>query len=266
MKVILRLIILLLIWGRTIPVYSQFTDSSFYATTRHTSPGITVQYSKPSHFVKAMSVTVPALMAGYGFYALENKHLISINVETREEIGEHYPNFATSWDNYMQFAPAVAVYGLNAMDVKGKNNLRDRTMIYLLSTAFMSTTVFSVKTLTHELRPDGSNFHSFPSGHTATAFAAAEFMRQEYKDQSPWYGIAGYSVAAATGAFRMYNNKHWFSDVVAGAGIGILSTKLAYWVYPSIKRSLFKEKTSNTIIVPTYQNNTFGATVVMNLQ
>ncbi|MOA07759.1 PAP2 superfamily protein [compost metagenome] len=91
-------------------------------------------------------------------------------------------------------------------------------------------------------------------------------MRQEYKDQSPWYGIAGYSVALATGTFRMYNNKHWFSDVVAGAGIGILSTKLAYWVYPSIKRTLFKDKPGKTIIVPTYQNNTLGATIVVNLK
>ena len=41
------------------------------------------------------------------------------------------------------------------------------------------------------------------------------------------------------GFLRMYNNKHWLSDVVAGAGIGIMSTKIAYWIYPVIKRKLF---------------------------
>ena len=75
-----------------------------------------------------------------------------------------------------------------------------------------------------------------------TAFAAAEFMRQEYKDVSPLYGIAGYGAATITGILRLYNNKHWVSDVVAGAGFGILSTRLAYWIYPVIKRKLFKDK------------------------
>jgi membrane-associated phospholipid phosphatase len=94
-------------------------------------------------------------------------------------------------------------------------------------------------------RPDGSSNNSFPSGHTANAFMGAEFLYQEYKDVSPWYGIAGYVVATGTGLFRMYNNRHWFSDVVAGAGFGILSTKVAYWIYPWMKEKIFKEKTKN---------------------
>ena len=99
-----------------------------------------------------------------------------------------------------------------------------------MSNILLTTTVFSVKKLTRQLRPDGSGYTSFPSGHTAEAFASAEFMRQEYKDVSPWYGIAGYAVATTTGILRLYNNKHWVRDVVAGAGFGILSTKLAYWI------------------------------------
>ena len=78
---------------------------------------------------------------------------------------------------------------------------------------------------------DGSG-RAFPSGHTATAFVAAEFIQQEFKDASPWYGFAGYTVATATGTLRMLKNAHWFSDVVAGAGVGILTTKLTYLAYP----------------------------------
>jgi membrane-associated phospholipid phosphatase len=47
-------------------------------------------------------------------------------------------------------------------------------------------------------------------------------------------------MATATGFLRMYNDKHWFSDVMAGAGIGILSTKIAYWLYPLLKNVIFK--------------------------
>ena len=113
----------------------------------------------------------------------------------------------------------------------------------------------------HRLRPDGSGYNSFPSGHTASAFAAAEFLRQEYRDISPWYGYAGYFVATATGTLRMYNNKHWFSDVVAGAGFGIASTKISYLVYPYIKRLFMPKKQSGLTFFPYFQDGTKGLMV-----
>jgi membrane-associated phospholipid phosphatase len=104
-------------------------------------------------------------------------------------------------------------------------------------------------------RPDKSNTKSFPSGHTETAFVAAEFLYQEYKDKSIWIGIGGYSVATFVGIARVYNNRHWVSDVVAGAGIGILSTKAVYWVYPHLQKTLGKKDTSlNTFVLPGYSN------------
>ena len=102
--------------------------------------------------------------------------------------------------------------------------------------------VTPVKRFTNKLRPDGSNRLSFPSGHTSQAFVSAEFLRMEYKHISPWYGIAGYTVAALTGYLRMYNNKHWFSDIAAGAGVGILSVQAIYWVYPKLKKLFIKKK------------------------
>ena len=123
----------------------------------------------------------------------------------------------------------------------------------------MGGTVNIVKNTGNIERPDGSSNNSFPSGHTATAFMGAEFLYQEYKDVSIWYGISGYIVAAGTGYFRMYNNRHWLSDVAAGAGIGILSTKIAYWIHPLIKRSIFKDKEStNGIVMPFYNGKEFG--------
>ena len=171
---------------------------------------------------------------------------------------EDHPRFAAHVDNYIQFAPAAAVFLLNLSGIKGKNTLKDASFIYAISTAVMGGTISTVKGSVHRLRPDGSAFNSFPSGHTATAFAAAEFLKQEYKDRSQWYGYAGYTVAIATGTLRMYNNKHWFSDVVAGAGIGILSTKLSYLIYPQLKRLFKPLNQPNTAFMPTYQNKLFG--------
>jgi len=108
----------------------------------------------------------------------------------------------------------------------------------------MGITVQTIKKITKVQRPEGFGTNAFPSGHTATAFAGAEFLHQEYRDISPWYGIAGYAAATTTGILRMYNNKHWFRDVVAGAGFGILATDAAYYLEPVIAKKLFHKKPS----------------------
>lgn len=212
------------------------------------------------------SLILPAAAIAYGFISLENDGLKKLNTSTKFEITESYTGPVTKLDNYLQYAPAVAVYSLNALGIKGKNNFRDRTIIYALSTVITTAIVTPLKYITKEQRPDGSDFKSFPSGHTATAFAAAEFMRQEYKDVSPWYGVLGYGAAAATGVLRLYNNKHWIGDVVTGAGVGVLSTKLAYWIYPSIKRKFFKNKPMNSMVMPFYQQGGGGVLLVYNFR
>lgn len=132
----------------------------------------------------------------------------------------------------------------------------------------MSGTVISLKSLTKVGRPDGSGFNSFPSGHTATAFVGAKFLWQEYKNVSVWYGISGYIVATGTGFFRIYNNKHWLTDVVTGAGIGILSTKEAYWIFPFVNRHIFNsKKNGNTgMVAPFYNGKQMGLGMILNLK
>ena len=214
-----------------------------------------------THFpVKAL--LLPGIMIAYGFTSLESDALKDLNEEIKEEMYTENPHKKFPLDNYLQYAPAAVVYGLNTMGIKGKHNFRDRSMIYVMSNIILTGTVFSLKKITAVQRPDGSSRTSFPSGHTAEAFASAEFLYQEYKDISPWYGIAGYAAAATTGYLRMYNNKHWLSDIVAGAGIGIASTKIAYWLYPKIQHKLFKDKMVNTMVMPAYQNGSFSLGLV----
>lgn len=206
---------------------------------------------------------IPSVLIGYGIVGIESDQLKSFNTQIRDEVTEDIDE-KTSIDDFSQWAPAASVFALDAFGIKAKNSLRDRSVILATSYAIMGATTFAGKTFTKIERPDGSANNSFPSGHTATAFAGAEFLWQEYKDESVWYGIAGYAVATGTGLFRMYNNKHWLTDVAAGAGIGILSTKVAYWINPFITKTLFgdKQQKSATTLVPSYDGTTVGLTFI----
>ena len=209
---------------------------------------------------KAYSFILPAGLIAYGALSFEVHPIRRFDYYVRSEVHASDPNFHTKLDNFTVFVPVLLTYGLNLAGDEGKNRFADRTALLGLSTAFMTLSTFPLKSATHRLRPDGSDRLSFPSGHTAAAFAFAEFMSQEYGDKSPVYSVIGYSFATATGVLRMYNRAHWFSDVVAGAGFGILSTKAAYLVYPYVK-SIFNHDSKDgksTFVMPTYQNGVAG--------
>jgi membrane-associated phospholipid phosphatase len=148
--------------------------------------------------------------------------------------------------------------------IKGKSNFKDRTIVLGLSALFTAISVNSLKYTVREERPDRTASNSFPSGHTAVAFMGAEFLWQEYKDVSAWYGIAGYTIAAGTGAFRVYNNKHWVGDIAFGAGLGMLCTKLAYWIYPSVN-SVFSINNKNVAFYPYYNGQQGGFSLSIQL-
>ena len=204
---------------------------------------------------------IPAVFLAYGVFGLESGQIKGLNSGIREEVKEHIDEKFTI-DDLSQYFSIASIYGLEGLGFKGKNKIKDKTIILATSYLLMGLAVNTLKATTTVERPDGTSLNSFPSGHTATAFMGAELMYQEYKDTSVWYGIAGYVIATATGAFRMYNNRHWLTDVVAGAGIGILSAKAGYWLQP-ITTNWFtkkKSKTSKTAMIPFYdgQNATLS--------
>lgn len=251
------------------PVAAQYTDTAGKAvpaldTTLPATAPRTVNWHKPvpSHTFPVKSFLIPAALISYGFTSLAAQGLKDFNRNIKEEIAVEHPHHRIRVDDYLQYAPALAVYGLNAAGIKGRHDFKDRTLLYGMSMLISNSTIFSIKKFSGQSRPDGSDRNSFPSGHTANAFVAAEFMHQEYKHLSPWYSVAGYAVAATTGYLRMYNNKHWFSDVVAGAGVGIAATKLTYWLYPVIQRGLFKGRKPHTVVMPTYQDGAVGLGLV----
>lgn len=115
---------------------------------------------------------------------------------------------------------------------------------YLCMAVIVNTTKF----LVDERRPESGAMNSFPSGHSATVFLGAELMRIEYGNA---IGVAGYAVAAGVGFLRMYNGLHWYNDILAGAGIGILCARIGYWLLPFEKR-LFGFSKGNAAVLPYY--------------
>lgn len=191
------------------------------------------------------SLIAPTLLIGASAFSIQYRYAI------RDQRNKDLPEFHTTADNYLQFVPAVAVYGLDAAGISGKNDFANRTILLIKSELLMTIMVQSLKYATKEPRPDGSNAVSFPSGHTAQAFAAATFLHKEYGHLSVWYSIGGYAAASAVGTLRILNNKHWITDVLAGAGIGILSTNLAYLTH-QYHWGKNRKKKGEVLLMPTY--------------
>ena len=216
---------------------------------------------------KYKQLIIPTALMAYGIIGIESDGLKFINSSIKEEVNENIDKKITI-DDFTQYTPALSVYALNLGGIKGKNSLRDRSIILGTSYLLVGSSVYALKNITQIERPDRSGFNSFPSGHTATAFAGAEFLWQEYKDVSIWYGISGYLVASGTGIFRLYNDKHWLTDVAMGAGIGIMSTKIAYWLFPYVDKHIFKSKKniSSAVVAPFYNGNQMGLGMIVNLK
>jgi hypothetical protein len=148
-----------------------------------------------SHPKKIRPYIIPTLFITYGVVSLGGNPIRDLDLSTKAELTEDHPLFIARADDYTKFAPLVAMYGLDIAGVKGKNGVPDQTAMMLITTAISTTVVTSLKNKTHRLRPDGSSYNSFPSGHTTTVFAFAELLNQEFKDETPWIGYAGYTVA-----------------------------------------------------------------------
>jgi hypothetical protein len=259
MKIIMSSLVLILLNFQAFKAQ----DSLGINKTKDTIITSSNSYDK-THQFSYKKLIIPVALISYGVASLSIPSLKNLNSSTQFEISEHKPDHIRL-DNYTQFVPGVLVYGLNAFGIKGKHNFKDRSIIYGTSLLITSAITLPLKHITKEERPDGSNNLSFPSGHTAFAFASAQFMYREYKDSNFLLGISGYSFAVFTGVYRMLNDKHWFSDVVSGAGFGILSTEMSYWLYPKMNQLLGgKNGHSQTMVMPFYQNKSIGVGLVKN--
>lgn len=160
--------------------------------------------------------------------------------QVQQNVQDGLNGFRTHTDDYLQYLPLAALAGCTLSGLKGRNDQANQLRLVIKSELLVNAVVLTSKYLFHELRPDGSAYNSMPSGHTAQAFAAATLLDMEYRERSPWISVAGYLCAASTGVLRVVNNRHWYPDVLAGAGVGIATVKLVYLthrVHPGKKQA-----------------------------
>jgi hypothetical protein len=210
-------------------------------------------FRQPKVLTWQRTIAAPLILTSVGLYSITDNEFLN-REEVKEERDEYIPKFHHRADDYLQFAPIAAVYGLNAMGIKGKTDFANRTAIMIKAEIILTAITFPLKKLTAVPRPDSGQPTSFPSGHTAQAFAAATFMSKEYGHKSIWYSIGAYSVASSVGIMRVMNNRHWISDVLVGAGVGIFSTNLAYLTHQYKWGK--KKKGASTMILPSYDGRT----------
>lgn len=135
-------------------------------------------------------------------------------------------------DSWLRFAPAAfdLAAGIEAA----------------LAFGTMAVLTEGLKVSVRSVRPDGTDDRSFPSGHAAVAFTGAELVRMEYG----WgWGAGAYAVATSVAALRLYNGRHWLSDVLAGAGLGILSAHIGDWLTDPVQRILGLDPSRTTFSV-----------------
>lgn len=131
--------------------------------------------------------------------------------------------------NILQYSPAGILYLLKIAGVESRSDWPHMLTAHGASIVTMTLITNITKYTVKRERPDGRAYNSYPSGHTATSFMCAHMLHKEYGETvSPWIGVAGYGIAATTGLFRVVANRHWCSDVMGGAAIGIFSTELSY--------------------------------------
>ena len=232
----------------TVPVNAVAVDKW---TWMETNPGV-----KPYQVMDDLTfVGVPLFVAGWAIKG--DKAMFRVNNKEGKKNTQLLTDFKTGIDDYTQFFGPAMVVGLKVGGYEGRSDWGRLLASAGMSYAIMAGFVNGIKYTAKEMRPDGSTRNSWPSGHTATSFVGATLLHKEYGlTRSPWFSVAGYGVATATGVMRVLNNRHWVSDVMSGAGIGILSTELGY----ALGDVLFKGKglLRNDLLVDSENPSFFG--------
>ena len=220
--------------GMTAPSASSKMDFDFFKSK--TNPGV-----KPYKFMDDLTfVGIPLFVAGWAVKG--DKAMFRVNAKAEQggkKNTQLLTDFKTGIDDYTQFFGPAMVAGLKLGGYEGRSDWPRLLVNAAFSYGIMAGFVNGIKYTAKEMRPDGSTANSWPSGHTATSFVGATLLHKEYGlTRSPWWSVAGYGVATATGVMRVLNNRHWISDVMSGAGIGIMSGELGY----ALVDLIFKEK------------------------
>ncbi len=179
---------------------------------------------------------VPISLLAYGSAKSFTPVIRQLDTDLRNNNSERHPNIGFNADDWIQWAPSTSVYALDAAGVKLKHRFREHLLLDAGSILITGGAGFVMRKISVRIDGFGIVDTQFPSGHTANAFRGAEMLRQEMSGRHPLLQWSGYLVAGLVAGSRLMRDEHYLSEVVAGAGLGILSTKITYGIYNRLKR------------------------------
>ncbi len=158
------------------------------------------------------------------------KHLLKPIEQIDHSIQKRFlndkPKKLNHLDMLLKWTPLFTLLALDAWGKQPKDKWKEHLLQAAAAELLLNVTVQPLKYISKRTRPNGT-LNSFPSNHTATGCLGSEMLRQEIKDDYPVASYAGYAITASTAVLRLYHNKHWLSDVITGAAIGVLSATFA---------------------------------------
>jgi membrane-associated phospholipid phosphatase len=191
-------------------------------------------YTRKGHRNRLLRISVaPAALMGLGLFMNKDDGLLN-REDFRDVWNTLFPDFNDDVDDIAQFYPPVLVYLAKIGGLKGRSSYARSATALGISAFLAGSMVFGLKEVVEAERPETTMGKSFPSGHTTTAFVGATFMHKELGVISPIYSVVAYTLAVIVGVYRQLNDLHWISDVLFGAGVGILSTELGYMITDDI--------------------------------
>jgi membrane-associated phospholipid phosphatase len=187
--------------------------------------------------------------------ALITAGTLLLNTALNDELQTNTNNFFgeafhTATDNYLPFIPVAQIYLGKSFGFKPRNDFQHQTINIIVANAIGASVFTTLKYTVKEERPDQSDDLSFPSGHTSIAFTNAALLYYEYKDSNVWYASSGFLFATATGILRIANNRHYTSDVLTGAGIGLASGLIVSYWNPFKSVTFGKKKKTTAYVYP----------------
>lgn len=190
---------------------------------------------RDAYRLKASSLVIPGAFTVYGCLKPVIPGIGTVDEKLMKKIENNAPLFYTRADDYLNWAPSASIYIMDAFKVKMSHHFKEHLIIEGGSLLITGGVGLGMRLVSKQMKayPAGTKF---PSGHTANTFRGAEIVHQELKHTHPVWSYAGYVLATGVGILRIYNKQHYLSEVVTGAGIGMLSVKATYWLLHRLKK------------------------------
>lgn len=203
-------------------------------------PATKKMFFSPSHWEKKQWVTFAAVGTGLAGIMTQDANVRDFAQRNKTEDTKEIVRYGLEpWGTGLYSIPALGLFYLVGTIAKDE---RSRETALLGVQAFIVSGVYTgiIKEVFHRHRPylddgpyifegpfSGFGNHSFPSGHSELSFAVATIVASEYHDKR-WVQVVAYSLAGLTALSRIHDDRHWASDVVTGAALGIANGRLIY--------------------------------------